>query len=52
MTDVDELVEVSTYQGSPIDIDLNTDPYSLVVTADPEDFSVELLEGDSSLLDL
>ena len=50
LSDVDELVEVSTYQGSPIDIDLDTEPYSLVVTADPDDFNVELLEDGTSLL--
>lgn len=50
LTDVDDLVEVSTYHGSPIDVELETEPYVLQVMADPENFSVEVLEDETSLI--
>ncbi|MFO8068820.1 MAG: DUF4153 domain-containing protein [Alkalibacterium sp.] len=50
MTGVDELVELSTYLGSEIDVDLDTEPYSLKFVAESDELSVELLENDSSVL--
>ncbi|WP_423189057.1 DUF4153 domain-containing protein [Alkalibacterium sp. f15] len=50
LADVDELVELSTYLGSQINVDLDNEPYSLKFVAERDALSVELLENDSSVL--
>ncbi|OJF94181.1 DUF4153 domain-containing protein [Alkalibacterium sp. 20] len=50
LADVDELVELSTYQDLQINVDLDNEPYSLKFVTERDAFSVELLENDSSVL--
>lgn len=51
MTGVDELVELSTYQDSPITVDLDNEPYRISFTANPDELRVEVLEEETSILD-
>lgn len=50
MADIDELVELSTYQGSQMTVDLN-DGFVLDFRALRDELSVEILEDESSVID-
>ena len=51
IADADELVELATYQGSRINVDLDNEPFTLRFVAEREELSVEILEDEQSVLD-
>lgn len=50
LEDVDELVELSTYQGSQIGVDLDNDAFTLQFKAQRDELSLEVLENDQSVI--
>ena len=50
LEDVDELVELSTYQGSQIDVDLDQETYRLEFRAQRDELSLEVQENDQTVI--